>query len=352
MSGTYTYNALANKYKNFHTPAFKIKIGGKDVVSSMKLAIENLSVDISMGSASACSFSIANAYDIEKRAFDKSIKSKLALGSVVEVELGYLSVTTLVFKGYITNVGVEYGGPPSLSITAMDVRRLMMDGKERNIKHDVKNYSDAFMEVMKRYEKLSPSPKVDKTDEKLESVYQRSSDYDFIKKIARLADREFFVIAGKTYFRIPRSSTRSIMTLEWGKDLQSFSRDLFYQVIDVQVIGYDEEKKEAVVGTAREKSDGSIKEVISQSQPTVISDPMATDLKKAKKRAEAEAKKQKHKAQSGNGSCIGLPEIVPGRFITLKKLDPSIDGDYYITSVRHSVGTDGFSTSFRVGGWK
>lgn len=352
MTGTYTYSALAKKYKDFHTPAFKVKIGGHDVVASLKLAVENLNIDLSMDASSTCTFTIINAYDIKARAFNKTVVSKLVLGAVVDVELGYLSATTVVFKGYISNVGVEFNGSPTMSITAMDVRRLMMDGKERSVKHDVRNYSDAFMEVMKRYSKITPYPVVDKTDENLESVSQASSDYDFICALARASKREFFVLAGRAYFRIPQKASQPVMTLEWGKDLLSFSRNSLYQVLDIKVIGFNDGNKAPVIGQHRGKSDGPIKEVISQTQPTVIQDPLATDIKKAKKRAEAEAEERRKKSQSGSGSCIGLPEIVPGRFIALRKLDPAIDGNYYINGVTHSFGTDGFTTTFNIGGWK
>ena len=50
------------------------------------------------------------------------------------------------------------------------------------------------------------------------------SDYDFIRK--RLADRigyEFFVRNKQIYFRKPMDDTKEVLSLEWGKEILSFS---------------------------------------------------------------------------------------------------------------------------------
>ena len=48
---------------------------------------------------------------------------------------------------------------------------------------------------------------------------------------------------------------------------------------------------------------------------------------------------------------MGLPELVPGRFITLGGLDKDLNNDYYIKEVQHDFGSDGFSTRMEIGGW-
>ena len=50
------------------------------------------------------------------------------------------------------------------------------------------------------------------------------------------------------------------------------------------------------------------------------------------------------------GSCIGLPQIIPGRSLKLTKLDKEIDGTYRVVSVEQNIGTDGFVTQFELGG--
>ena len=49
---------------------------------------------------------------------------------------------------------------------------------------------------------------------------------------------------------------------------------------------------------------------------------------------------------SGSGLCLGLPELIPGRFITIEGLDGDTVGDYFITKVRHQFGSGGYLTQF------
>jgi phage protein D len=53
----------------------------------------------------------------------------------------------------------------------------------------------------------------------------------------------------------------------------------------------------------------------------------------------------------GSLSCVGLPELVPGRFVSVKGLDSELDRDYYIREVRHELDSGGFSTSVEIGDW-
>ena len=55
---------------------------------------------------------------------------------------------------------------------------------------------------------------------------------------------------------------------------------------------------------------------------------------------------------SGSGLCLGLPELIPGRFITIEGLDGDTVGDYFITKVRHQFGSSGYLTQFEVKGAK
>jgi len=353
MKGKYTYAQLAQKYKNFMVPALKIKRQGKDLITSLKLAVENASITLSLSNASSCRFTIANAYDPKARAFDDNIKSQLMLGTVLQIEIGYSSVTTLVFKGYVSEITYEFRDAPALDVTVLDVRRLMMAGQNRMMIHSVQNYSQAFTDVMQRYQKICTTLVIDKTDDKLKCVAQTTSDYKFIaKELAWKADREFFVLAGKAYFRVPQKETTEIMSLAWGEGIISFSRSALYHDAVINVVGFDEEKKEAVWGEAQSKAEDPQSSVVSEPQPTVYTEPDAAEAEQVKKRAQHEDKKRKRKTQEGRGICIGLPEIVPGRFIKLEKLDSSLDGIYYIKNVEHNLGSEGFTTGFSTEGWR
>ena len=50
------------------------------------------------------------------------------------------------------------------------------------------------------------------------------------------------------------------------------------------------------------------------------------------------------------GECVGIPEIEPGKFMEVGKLDTSINGKYYITRVKHVLDEAGYFTKFELKG--
>lgn len=351
MDNKCTYSDLVSRYGQFRVPACRIKLDGKELTGGAGL--EQISATLSMEGASAVSFTLAGAYDLKKSGFKAEVKSQLKLGALVSLEMGYGSALTEIFKGYISGVGADFSEAPTLSITAMDVRRLMMEGTSREETHKVTSCSAAFEEVMKRYKVLCSKLEVDATDEKdMTQIAQRTSDYQFVAEtLTKKANREFFVVGDTAYFCEKGKFKKSITTLTWGESLLSFSRNSLYQNLKITVIGFDPDNKEPVKAEVTETASDAQKAVGSQHE-TVITDPDAKEEAKAKKRAEKEAEERKRKAQSGTVTCIGLPELVPGRFVTLKGLDSDLNNDYYIREVRHELNSGGFSTTLEIGGWE
>ena len=351
MDGKYEYSSLTGKYSQFRTPAGRLKLGGSELPRGV--GVEQIGATLSLEGASAVTFTVAGAYDLKAGGFDPKVKALLKLGTKVSLELGYGSALTEVFQGYISGVSVNFSDAPSLSITAMDVRGLMMEGTSREEVHVVTTYSAAFQAVMKRYSALCSELVVDATDaDEIAQIVQRTSDYEFVAHIlTKKANREFFVLDGKAYFREEKKVKAPIMTLAWGKGILSFSRNALYQNLEITVIGFDPDSKEAVKAKVTETA-GTAQKAVGPKHETVISDADALEVAKARKRAEKEAEKRRRKAQSGAVSCVGLPELVPGRYVALTGLDKDLDRDYYIQEVRHELGGDGFSTTLEIGGWK
>lgn len=58
---------------------------------------------------------------------------------------------------------------------------------------------------------------------------------------------------------------------------------------------------------------------------------------------------ENQKAEIG---CIGLPELIPGRFIAIDRVDSIANKKYYITRVTHRFDDSGFSTQVETEGWE
>lgn len=346
-------SSLISKYKDFLIPAMKLKVGGNDISGNSEYAVESVELTLSKDAASAASIRLTNAYDLKNRKFVSDISSDFILGELIEVEMGYGSSLTSLFYGYVDEISYELSDSPSVSVTAVDVRKIMMGSKKSNIAHSVKSYSDAFQEVVKKYSAAYKSTDVDATDKmEVECIPQNGNDYDFITKVlCRKGDRNFFVHAGKVYFKDPSADLFSTVELEWGKDIISFQRRATFQDVVIKILGQDLNNKEEVEAEVSVKGDDTQKTLVQSEKTEMNADIEDTDS--AKKIADYKAEQEKKRGRQASGSCVGIPEILPGGHVKIKKGDSSlIDGTYDVIEVRHSFSSEGYRTTFDVGGWK
>lgn len=344
--------SLAAKYNDFLVPAIKVKAGGFDLIGSSEYGVESVELTLSQSAASAAVIKLTNVYDLENRKFISDI-SDFILGEMVEVEMGYGSSLTSLFYGYVDEINYELSENPSVRVTAVDVRRMMMGSKKSNISHQVKSYSDAFNEVVKKYKPAYKTKDVDDTDQlETDCIIQNGSDYDFIKEeLCRKGNRDFFVHAGKLYFKKITEELFFTVEMEWAKDFISFQRKASFQDAVIRIMGQDTDKKEEVEAEVTVKSDDDQKSLV-QNETTQM-DAAVEDTGDAKQVAEHKADEMKKQARQATGVCIGVPEIQPGGRVKITNADGRLlDGTYDIIEVKHSFTGDGYKTTFEVGGWK
>lgn len=344
--------SLAAKYNDFLVPAIKVKAGGFDLIGASQYGVESVELTLSQSAASAAVIKLTNVYDLENRKFISDI-SDFILGEMVEVEMGYGSSLTSLFYGYVDEINYELSENPSVRVTAVDVRRMMMGSKKSNISHQVKSYSDAFNEVVKKYQPAYKTKDVDATDQlETDCIIQNGSDYDFImEELCRKGNRDFFVHAGKLYFKKITEELFFTVEMEWAKDFISFQRKASFQDAVIRVMGQDTDKKEEVEAEVTVKSDDDQKSLV-QNETTQM-DAAVEDTGDAKQVAEHKADEMKKQARQATGVCIGVPEIQPGGRVKITNADGRLlDGTYDIIEVKHSFTGDGYKTTFEVGGWK
>ena len=354
MTGTADSSVLANKYGNFIVPAIKIKSSGSELVSSLRLSVAELEVTQSLENAGMAVIKLSAMYDPKSHSFTSKVKNAFKLGTVMEIELGYLSATTAVFKGYVSGLGIEFDEMPMLVVQLMDVRKLMMTSGVRRRLYEDKNYSDIFKKVMKNYSKLC-SVECDATSDNLTApVSQNTNDYNFVSREligAGKSDREFFVIMDKAYFRTPAKNKTPIMKVENGKELLSFSMMAEYLDTEINVVGYDPKKCAEISATVKAKTSEKYSSVLTPTPSQFYFDPDADTEAKVKGRAQTIARLEEQKVCFAQGVLIGLPEIVPGRYLQIKGIDEMADKKYYLSEVRHTVSESRYITSFEARGW-
>lgn len=358
MSTTTTYKALEKKYDNFGAPSIEVTVGSAKLVTGKNLEISRVEVELTSGyEASGCCFELCCVYEMEKTDFSKSI-SKIQIGEKVEIFIGYIRRES-VFEGYINQIDYQYGidlKKYKIRVECMDAKGLLM--KNRRLEFFTETSADAVVKKI-----LSDSPvsrylsgkEVDMCPK--EEVPLRShmmTDYELIVEQASKLGYEFFIIQGKAYFRKKQKVKSTLMKLTpldgiIGARLILSGQQLVKQI---EVRSIDEETGKQIKGTASVSgkfSQGSSGNMMLGTSKQVFYEPGVKDAAEAKKRAEARAEAIAEQFGELECECVGIPELVPGRFISVDKLSSQANGKYYVRYVRHEIDTTGYRTYLKAG---
>src|SRR4029079_17552929 len=120
----------------------------------------------------------------------------------------------------------------------------------------------------------------------------------------------------------------------------------------VKVYGWDPQKKEAIVGKAsageesghdpRRQSGGErLRAAIGREPVLEVRQPVFTEAE-AKRRAKAILNDHAKKFLTGEAECIGLPELLPDRNVTLGNLGEPFSKTYYIQQTTHKLDGNGY----------
>lgn len=363
MAFSSTIEDMAKKYNNFYEPSLVVLIDDKEVESN-SLIIENASVTLTSGcESSVCSLSVVAAdsqYENDKISASKNLES-FSLGAKIEIKVAYSNSNneSIIFSGYITSVDFEYGADELVryNIEAMDVKFFMMNNLRSELKPDIKKYSEAVTNVLKDYSSLYESSSIDQTDDVNITIEQyNQSDYDFIVSMAKKVNYLFYVVNGVVYFKSYTSDRQSILTIYPCEYLMYFKREttLAEQVKKVTVRSNDELNPstpiEATVVNVEtvgkgQKSSVDISTRIDEGMHKIIIDNTVKSKAEAERIAQAELNKASLKFATGEFQTYGIPDLVPGKYVTVTKFNDDINNDYFIKEVNHNISPGKFITT-------
>lgn len=346
-TSTVEFNTLIDKYDKFIAPSYEIFIEGKNFTKD-KAIVSDIKVESTINaSAGMCIFNVCNCYDYNKRSFNDEIKSMLKLGKKVKIALGYSNKNVPVFKGYIESLNFEFNEneSPSIKVVCMDVMHILMQNYALEQKNKDMSLSEIVAQILDKQKAYIDKKEIDRISSTGKNIVQNISDYDFIRKIADANRFEFFALLGQVYFRKAKKVDTIITTLEFGKNIIYFNRETRYKNVKVVVMGKDDINKKTTKGQTTKKVPNAHNGFISNK---IIQLGNLDSDAKAEKRAEIEAENMLKNSYCANLECIGLPEIVQGRYIKLKNFDKEFDGKYYVTKVIHEFRSGYYTTSLNL----
>ncbi len=391
-----TYSDLLKKYNHFRRPALEVEVDGNVFSEDGKsrIAISDVTIDLSAGfEASQAVFTLYNVYDQAATSFNfKSAKKYILLGSVVKLYLGYDKSGPMVFAGVITKVNFIYeqGEIPGIQVTAMDVKAVMM-ANSCSKQLTAKTYGDAVKEIFNQtvYENLKSDGAITEltigstpdggaagaagaltggagggaaagaagdtanaTDKTIEMVGE--SDYEFVVKVAKKYNMDFFIHAGQVVLRTAKSDSSTLMEITNEASIQylNVEYDITSQVGLVEVRGLDAGKAKVLTGKAKNSnklSQGNKAKSLISNSTYVYLDPSATSTEEAQYRAKYIQEDRTYRLATLELTMVGIPELVPGRFIKLKGFGTGVDNNYYIQTLRHTLNSEGMFQTKIVG---
>lgn len=355
------YSDVKKAYKGFQLPKAEIEVEGKSFGDNKAgFIIQELHVELSCGyEASEAVFCISGCVDIKTGEYmTKELRPYILLGSYVLVKLGYNSQVKEVFRGFISCTEfMNEEGTPCVRVTAMDIKGIMMANsyakqlKSRYISDAVKELLEkpvyqelTSKEVIKRLDIRSTPDKMrgnaDKNRVSMEMISM--SDYEFIVRGASKSGFEFFTDLGVVYFRKARADENVYLTFGPGDGITSYriSYSLSGLTGAVEVRSMEDGKGKLV--SAKKKLNNKIsmgnygKKLIGQSECIQIDSTVRT-------KEEAEDRLEFFEAQTAyrfglmECECVGIPELLPGRFMKIEGLGSPADNRFYVEQVRHEM---------------
>lgn len=353
---------MEKKYLNFYAPAFEVIIDDKNILKE-GVEITSVSVENSVEGADSFSFTINNAFDVVKKEFNW-LDDYFSVGKRVEIKMGYADRLKSLIFGPITSVEVDFpaGGFPQVVIGGLDSSHLMMKGSACRSWDNVKD-SEVVKKIAGQY-KIS-NLEIEETPIKHPKLVQdRESDFSLLTRLAARNGFEFFVLGKTLYFRDPAKRKEEILTLEWGKNLLSFSPrvNVSAQVSGIEARSWDAGSKQVIVGKAgigdETGSDGGLKsggELARDVYGKEIVERLSCSVRSQEEavlKAKTEYNQRVKKLLTGSGESIGIPDILAGGYIKLEGLGKKFSKTYYLTRTEHAVSGSGYQTTFSVEGKK
>lgn len=354
-----------------YVPGASIDLGAydQDMRLTHGLVFTQVEVDLQLSMAGQFRCTIPHAFDAERgdffTPFGKPLMPLLKLGTRVWIRMGYgdRARQKLLFSGFITAIGTGFaeGGSPEIEVSGTDATYLMTLGTKEHRLED-KSVRDAVALVAQQNGfslKFNGTPPGNVT---LDSNLQ--SDLEFLGKLAQNFSTpkekwEFFARArtsgDELHFR-PRSDIEpSLAMLRWGVDLLAFKPEinLGNQVRRVEVHGWDELKKEKILGVATAdgaggKPGGDIQQAAFGRDAVLELRLPVKSKEEADQRAAAALAKRTNDLLKGEGETIGLPELVPDTSLALQGLGEQFSKTYYVTKTVHRYDSGGYRTRFSV----
>jgi phage protein D len=352
-----------------YAPEFEVEVDGRKLDPTTRGDVLSVKVDMDLDNLDRFEFTVNN-WDDASLSFKYSDTTTFDVGNRVIVRLGYANRLMTVMQGKIESLAPKFpeSGSPTLSVSG---RNSLCDLSGRKpAKGERKHFVNVTdLEIVEEVAGRN-GLKVNRTGvpqgPRHAEVWQRDlDDAMFLMERAKRIDCDLFVQVDedgqeRLHFVRPTdgrdSSKVRVYVFEWGRSLMGFTPKLnaARQVASVTVLGWNPDQKKVIEAKVDASSLKGAKgagksgpEVAGRKGDQIVDAPVISE-EEARRLAESLLYDKAYQFITGEGRVIGIPDLKPGDNVELCGLGTRFSGLYYVKSVGHSLGGDGYTTSFGV----
>ncbi|NTU80289.1 MAG: hypothetical protein HGA45_13090 [Chloroflexales bacterium] len=340
--------------QQYYAPDFVVKVEGLTLEADVSRAVIDLSYESSLDAAEMFRIQLNNA---DLRLGDSAL---FEVGKRVEVYMGYAGDLHPMILGEITAVSPTFpqSGAPTLTITGYDRSHRMRHNSPDRFTFKYVNDSLVATQIALENQLI---PVVDPAPTPRESIQQCGSDWALLSELAERNFFQVFVRWDRLYFRFPRPQTE-LVTLEWGRNLASFSPRLSTAgMAGLQVLrDYDYKLAQTIIavlpavavggdlGDLFERLGSDVVDHLASLGRKVIRNQPVGSFVDAAAVAQALLRQLLEGLYEGSGSCIGLPMLRAGDQVEIAGVGRRFSGRYTLHKVTHAINSGGYQTHFEV----
>lgn len=358
---------------DIYVPTFEMKVEGDTLKPEIAKTILEITITEYLSGSSSFSFRLNDP----KLEFIQKKDGLFNEGKKVEISIGYVGSksnnapkTRKMIVGKITALTADFpnSGPATLEVQGYDLSYCLTHGTYYRKYDPPTSDSEIVKDIAsKKIGLRTTDTSIDSTPQRTEPrVQDNITNQTFLDKLAQANGYFHWVEDDTLYFKRnppePKQPKQpKQISLEWGKTLISFSPRLSTagQVHEIQVLGRDQNQQQGVSGSAKRtaKADAILSSTgkqaidLNSNDPSkrVIADASVSSEQEAKTRAESLQNQQEQRLITSYGNTVGDPNLQVGTVLKLSGLG-RFNGEYTATQVTHTIGEQGYQTSFHGNG--
>jgi len=273
-----------------------------------------------------------------------------------------------LISGEVTSIEAEYDLLGARAVVrGYDFMHRLSAGRKTKTWTNV-TYADVVQEIVSA---AHLDAQMDSSGGTLDHVIQGNvSDLDFLYQVSQRVGFDLTIEDKTLHFKKPTKASTAPKApgnadidkptqLRWGKRLLEFRARVsaVSQVTDVKVRGWSVKDRKAVIGEAKAETDSTklkmspadLAKAVGGETMVVVDRPVG-DQGAAGDMAKAIADQVASAAYEATAIAIGSPELKAGVAVPVSNVDPSLAGNWVISTARHEFGSGAYRTHLEFSG--